>query len=550
MMRKRVWLAVALAVLLAMAAWALVACGDDESVGDGGSGEAVKGGTLNVYIGDPSHIDPMLAFESEGIQVDHALFEALTQFNYKTSVVEPCVAESWEANDDATVFTFHLKKGTKFHNGREVVAADFKYQWERLSNPANESLYGYLLSMVKGFDEMQAEENPATELSGVKVIDDYTLEVTLAYSYAEFPYVVGFPDTAPVPKEEVEKDPAAFALMPVGNGPFKMAEPWAAGQYIKVVRFEDYSGTKPNIDGINFMIYADLNTAFLDFKAGTIDWTQIPTGQYKDTVATYGLSDDGMTANPGKQVQNAPELGIYEIIMNNQDEVFKNADLRRAVSLAINRQAICDIAYEGIRKPASSIVPAGLPGYEENAWQYNHYDVEAAKEMLAKAGFPNGKGLPALKLAFNSGAGHEQTMQLIQADLDKIGIKAEFDTSDGPTYWDKVDKGTYQIGRSGWSVDYPTIDNMIHPLFFSSAGQNFSKYNNPAVDEGILAARKIVDDDERLKAAQAVVKMIGDDSPEIAICTYAHSRVTSARVHNLVYSPMTYLDFINCWLSE
>ncbi|MGI5939356.1 MAG: peptide ABC transporter substrate-binding protein [Thermoleophilia bacterium] len=559
MLRKNRWLHVILVLALTGAFLTVAGCGGGgkEATNAGGRSaetsaaeQPVPGGTLSVCIAEVSFIDPLFAFESEGLQVVQALFEGLTRFDYKTSVVEPCVAESWDVNADATVFTFHLKKGTRFHNGREVVAADFKYQWERLSNPVNGSMYSSLLSMVKGFDAMQDGTDPATTLSGVKVLDDYTLEVTMAYPFAEFPYVVGFPDTAPVPKEEVEKDPEAFKSMPVGNGPFKMAEPWKAGHRIKVVKFDGYAGTKPHIDGIDFLIYSDPNTAFLDFKAGTLDWTQIPTGQYKSTLAQYGASDDGVTANPGKQVQNGQELGVYEVIMNNEDAVFKNADLRRAVSLAINRQAVCDVAFEGLRKPATSIIPSGLPGHEANAWQYNHYDPAAAKEMLAKAGYPNGQGLPTLRLGFNSGAGHEQAMQMIQADLKAVGIRSEFEISDAPTYWDKVEKGTYQIGRSGWQVDYPTIDNVIYPLFFSTAGQNFSKYNNPAVDKAILAARQIPDEAERTKAMQAVVKLIGDDQPEIAICTYAHQRVASDRVHDLVYSPIGYLNFVDCWISE
>ena len=502
---------------------------------------------LNVYLGDPSFIDPMLAFESEGIQVDQALYDSLTKFDFITSKIEPDVATSWDVNSDATVFTFHLKPGTKFHNGRVVTAADFKYEWVRLSDPANKSNYSYLLGMIKGYDDLQSGKSK--DLAGVVATDDNTLTVTLAYPFADFPYVVAFPDAAPVPKEAVEKDPKAFADMPIGNGPFMMKEPWQHGQSITLVKFPDYAGTKPNIDGINFKIYSDIQTAFVDFKAGNLDWTAIPPGQYKATVAQYGLSDDGLTANPGKQVQNGQELGIYEILMNNKDPLFKNIYLREACSLAINRQAICDTVWEGVRKPASSIIPAGTVGYEADAWQFSHYDVTAAKAALAKAGYPNGAGLPTLKLSFNSGAGHENIMQLVQADLKAIGINTTFDTSDAPTYWDKVGKGNFQIGRSGWSADYPIIDDFLYPLFYSTSATNFDHYSNPAVDKAITDARQVADDTARLAAEQAVVKLVGNDVPEIPIATYAHERVTSSRVHNLIYSPMTYLDFQSCWIS-
>jgi oligopeptide transport system substrate-binding protein len=550
--RNSTWLFLILAVVLAGVLMAVAACGGGgATTTTAASGEKpVQGGTLSVHSGEISFIDPAVAFESEGVQVDNAIFDSLTQFDYNTLETKPDVATSWDTNAEGTVYTFHLKKGTKFHNGREVVAADFKYAWERLSNPANKSNYAFLLSMVKGYDEMQAETNPATELSGVKALDNYTLEVTLSSPFAEFPIMVGMWNCAPVPKEEVEKDPKAFAAMPIGNGPFKMVEPWVAGQGVKVVRFEEYTGTKPNIEGINFREYSDVNTAFLDFQAGTIDWCQIPTGQYKATAAKYGRADDGFTANPGKQVQDGTELGIVELLMNNQDALFKNADLRRAVSLAINRQAICDTAWEGLRKPADNIIPSSVPGYEANAWPYSHYDLQAAKDMLAKAGYPGGQGLPTIKLSFNTGGDHETWMQLVQADLKAIGINTEFDSSDGPTYWGKVGKGEYQIGRSGWFSDYPTIDDYLTPLLYSTSGQNFDQYKNPAMDKAIDAARTIIDDSERMKAQQAVVKAIGEECPEAPIATYAHHHVTTARVHNLIYSAMGILDFVSCWVTQ
>jgi len=457
------------------------------------------------------------------------------------------VAESWEANADATVWTFHLKENTKFHNGREVVAADFKYAWERICNPVTESGIGYHLAAIKGYDEMQA--GTATELAGVKALDDYTLEVTLSYPYGDFEQVVGHPCFCPIPKEEVEKDPAAFALRPIGNGPFMITEEgWVADQYVKVVQFEDYKGTKPHIDGIDFMIYKDIETAWLEFKAGNIDFIDIPEGQIEATKAEYGVSDNGYTANPGKQVLLGPELGIYYLLLNNETEPFKNPDMRRAVSLAINRQAICDVAYEGTRAPADSFIPEGMPGYMKNAWPYSHYDVAAAKEMLAKAGYPEGTPLPPLALTYNSGAAHDQLMAMVQADLKAIGFEVTLDTSDAPTYWDKAQNGNYQIGRSGWSADYPTIDNFIYSAFQSESGDNYSQYASAAFDEAVLKARSVPDAADRLKAYEDIVAMLGEDCPVIPVDFYKHRNVSSARLHNFTFSSQNYDDFVSCWL--
>jgi oligopeptide transport system substrate-binding protein len=509
----------------------------------------VDGGTLRWDLGEPSFIDPAVAFESEGVQVDQAIFDSLTQFDSKTDELKPDVSTKWEVSADGLTWTFHLKQGTKFHNGREVVAADFKYGWERLTDPANKSNYQTLLSMVKGYDEMTA--GTAKELSGVVATDNYTLTVTLNKPFADFAMIVAMVQCSPVPKEEVTKDPAAYAEKPIGNGPFMMAAAWSHNQEIKVVKFPDYAGTKPHIDGIDFKIYADDATAFTDFQAGNLDVCHIPSGQYKNVLAQYGAADDGgLTANPGHQTLNGPELGIYEIVINEGNDLLKNQKLREAISLAINRQAICDGVFEGLRKPATSIIPAGTVGYVDGAFQYSKYDPEAAKQALVDAGYPAGKGLPTIKLSYNNNASHEAIMQLVQADLKAIGINTELDGSDGPAYWDKAGKGgpTFFIGRSGWIADYPTIDNFIFNLYDSKAGNNYSHVNDPALDKAIVDARQNPDPTAALAAEQAAVKAIGDTCPDAPIMYYAHNEVASDVLYNLTYSPLLFGNFIDCWI--
>ena len=390
----------------------------------------------------------------------------------------------------------------------------------------------------------------ATELSGVKVIDDKTLEVTLSYGFGDFEYVVGHPCLLPIPKEEVEKDPAAYALKPIGNGPFMLSEPWVADQYVKVVKFPDYPGTKPHIDGIDFKIFAEIEAAYLEFQAGAVDFTQISSGNVQSAKTSYGEAANGLTSFPGKQVLLGPELAIYYILLNNEKAPFDNPDVRRAFSLAINRQTICDIAYEGVRIPADSFVPPGVVGYQPGAWQYSRYAPEEAKALLATAGFPNGEGLPPIKLSFNSGAGHEDVMTLVQADLAAVGIPVEFDTSDGPTYWDKAQNGEYQIGRSGWIADYPIIDNFLYSNLISTSADNYANYNNPAFDAGILAARAITDAAKRIAKYEEVVKIAGDDCPVVPVVFYAHRRVGSERLYNFTYSGMGLSDFVGCWLKD
>lgn len=544
-------------------AMALTGCAPkSDTAGDGDSGDKTKGGTLSYYIGEPAYIDPYNTQESEGTQVEQALFDSLTAFDALDAVkIVPAAADSWEPNADASVWTFMLNKDAKFSDGTPVMAKDFVYAWNRIANPATKntstgeadpSVVSYHIDKVKGFDEVAA--GTATEMSGVKAVDDYTLEVTLKESFADFEYVVAHPALAPVPQKAVEEgvdyngEMLPYGDFPIGNGPFKMSEPWKRGQYIKVVQNENYGGEAANIDGIDFRIFKDPNTAYTEFEAGTLDFCQIGEGKITDAISKYGESENGYTSNPGAQALLGAETAVYYIVANTKNDVMKDANVRKAVSYAINRQAICDVVFEGTREPADNIVPPGVAGYEPGVWAEAKYDVEAAKKAIADAGYPDGVGAPELTLTFNNDGGHEKIMQLVQSDLKVIGLTVKFDTADFPTTLKKYDAGNFQFGRLGWIADYPIMDNFLYPLFFSTSGDNKSAYNNPDVDKMLDEARKTVDGDERIALYQEIDKTIGADLPVIPVMFYKHHHIASDRVHDLTYSAMGLADFQTVWL--
>jgi len=527
---------------------------------------AVKGGTLSFYVGEPAYIDPYNTQESEGTQVEASVFDSLTAFDpLDPTKIVPAAALSWSANADATVWTFKLDPNGKFSDGTPVKASDFIYAWNRIANPntlntstkkVEASSIGYHLAPVKGYDEMQAAGSKVTEMSGLKAVDDLTLEVTLKAPFGDFEYVVGHPALAPVEKALVEGGvdyngtKVAFGDMPVGNGPFKLSEPWKRGQYIKVVRNDNYAGTKPLLDGIDFRIFQDPNTAYTEFEAGTLDFTQIGEGKIKDAVAKYGEAKDGYTANPAAQVLLGSENSIYYLDINNKD--FKGLDtykFRKAVSLGINRQAICTSIFQDTRVPADNIVPPGIAGYATGLWPDSKYDPAAAAAALTDAGFPGGKGAPSIALAYNADGGHQKIMELIQADLTKLGLKVTLaPTPDFATYLKQLGAGKVQIGRLGWSADYPIIYNFLYPLFNSKSTDNYSKFNDPAVDKAIADAEKIPDSAARIAAFTAVDKTIGAQLPVIPIMFYRHHHVANARVHELTYSAMNLADFTKVWV--
>ncbi|MFA5844297.1 MAG: peptide ABC transporter substrate-binding protein [Coriobacteriia bacterium] len=526
--------------------------------------EPVKGGTLRYYVGEPAYIDPYNTQESEGTQVEQALFDSLTAFDaLDASKIIPAAAESWQPNADATVWTFKLRADGKFADGTPVTAQDFVYAWNRIANPktlntgtgkADPSVISYHLGAVKGYGDVQAGK--ATEMSGVKAIDDTTLEVTLTYAFADFEYVVAHPALAPVPKALVEGGvdyngaKVPFGDMPIGNGPFKMAEPWKHGQYIKTVANENYAGDAPLLDGIEFRSFKDPDTAYLEFEGGNLDFAQIGEGKIDDAKTKYGVSSNGYTVQPGKQALLGAENSVYYLLINTPDPFFKNPDVRKAVSLAINRQAICDTIFSSTREPADNIIPPGIAGYEKGVWADSVYDVAAAKKALADAGYPDGTGAPQFGLSFNADGGHQKIMELVQSDLAVIGLKAKIDsTPDFATYLKQLDAGKVQIGRLGWSADYPIADNFLYPLFLSTSTDNYSKYANTEIDKQMVDARKITDGAERIKAWQAIDKTIGEALPVIPVMFYKHHHVGSERVHDLTYSAMNLADFPKAWLT-
>lgn len=529
---------------------ALAACGKKSDGGgtdaEGGEGAATasSGGVLKYFITNPVAIDPYNAQETQGMQVTQALFDSLTGFDWTTGDLVPKAAESWDVSDDAKVFTFHLVKDAKFHNGDPVDAASFKRGWERICDPTmtTPSVIAYHLNPIKGAVAMQ--EGKATEIEGVKVIDDLTLEVTLDEPMAEFPYICTHDALAPVPQAALD-DPDAFALAPIGNGPFKMEGTWVADQYIDLVRFDDYYAGPAKIDEIYFSIQKDPNTAFREFEAGNLDFTDIPAGRIQELEDKYGTSEDGYTVTPGKQVLKGQEAGVYWLVVNVEDEVLKDLTLRQAISLAINRQNIVDTVFEGTRQPATSVFPTPIDSDPSDAWEFCKYDKDAAAKLLDEKYPADSKGKRGIKLtlSYNSGGGHEDIMSCIQGDLEAVGIECEQSSMEWAAYLSAMGDGSLQIGRMGWNADFPIMDNFIYPNFLTTSENNYSKYSNPDLDKGLEEARKILDEDERKAAYRELNAMIAQDMPVIPLMYYAHNFVGSERLANLYHNPQTKTDF-------
>ncbi len=549
-------------------ALALAGCNsgsDDADEGTNGTGdeeeeaaenEPVSGGTVRYYLTNPVAIEPFGAEENMGVEVMYNLFMPLCEYDYDKEEVVPAACESWEVNDTADEFTFYLRQDATFHDGSPVRAQDFKYSWERLCRadfePAPSTL-GYKAAQVAGADEMMA--GTGDELD-IECPDDYTLVVHLKAPFADFPSAVCERALCPVPEgcTDNEEDFQAFRVAPIGNGPFMMDGEWVDGQYIQLKPYDGYWGDKPYVDGIDFLIYADDDTAWTEFQAGNLDFTIIPSGHFNEARELYGEAPDGYTVNPGEQALFGEEDSIYYLICNNDDEVMGNKDLRIAISYAIDRQAICDTVLQGTRTPATNMITPGVPGYEDNAWEHAlpTKDTEKAAEYFDKAGYPadeSGKRDLSITLSYNSGSSNEDIMQMVQADLESVGVTCELSMQEWAAYIDSVQSGDYQIGRMGWVIQVPYMDAILQPLFYTGSGDNNWGYSNTDFDAAIDDARQIVDDDERIAAYQAANAIVAEDFPVIPMFYYRHTYVGSSRLNNFYFSPAVYGRMDKCWLS-
>jgi ABC-type transport system substrate-binding protein len=410
------------------------------------------------------------------------------------------------------------------------------------------------LSAAQGFDAVQAEE--ADTLEGVVAEDDHTLVITLDAPFGDFIQNMKHAAMVPVPQHLVENGvehngaTVAFGEMPIGNGPFMMAEPWQPGQFINTVRNPHFAGDPAYVDGVNFRIFADVDAAFTEWQAGNLDLAQISSGQLKAMQDQFGeAGNGGYTANPGSQVINGAEAGTYFILMNNTQYPLDNPDLRRAITLAINREAINDLAWEGSYVVAGDILPPGIPGHNNDTWEDSRFDRDAAIEALAAAGYEGGEGLDPITLSLNAGAGHEQIMELIQSDLAAIGIEATLDGMEWATYLRALDDKNYEVGRLGWMASYPSTDYFLYELFYTDNANNFTGFSNTEVDAMLMEARTIGDADARADKYREINALIAAENPLVPIAFYAHRMIASERMNDLTISSLNNVDFRSLWIT-
>lgn len=548
------WWGLALVVALVVAGFAIAACGETEEGGTtGGEGTPVAGGEYNFPLAaNPVSIEPVNAQESEGMQVAHQVFEGLVKYelNDKGEMeAVPCIAESWETTDSQT-WIFHLRKGVMFQPpvSREVTAQDFVDCWNYVTDPKNGSYVSYILAPVEGCDDGGYQVDPKKGLTGVRAIDDYTLEVKLRYPFAEFPQTLGHTVAAAWPVDYAKKIGAKkFSQKPVGTGPYMVKE-WKPNQRITLVKNPDYwnkDAGGPYIDTINMPIIESSQTEWLEFQKGTLDFSRVPPGQVAAAENHPKVKSGEWTA------KRWPELAVYFIGMNMTDKTLgQNADLRKALAMSADAQSVVNIVNEGVPLPATGYVPEGVPGYVPDQSPYK-YDPDAAKALVDQMG-----GAPTLQYWYNTDEGHQKIAEVLQAGWKKVGINVKLSNFEWGTFLDKLSKGNKgsgsQLFRMGWIADYPSMDNFLYPLFQSDQARtgSYTFYSNKEVDDLLMQARSTQDEAQRHNLYAQAEKLILTDMPAIPLYYYRGFNVSNNRIANFVWNPMGFVDMWTLWVKQ
>ncbi|MFF5182468.1 ABC transporter substrate-binding protein [Streptomyces sp. NPDC000345] len=523
--RSAKWVAIAAVVALGA-----TACGggDDDSKGD--SKAAVDpNGTFTVESGEPQNpLQPANTMESYGSIVINSLFTGLVDYDDSGKIVY-MNAESIDTKDSKT-YTVKLKAGWKFHDGTPVTAESYVKAWNWAANPDNKQTNSFWFSDIKGYDKVAPEKGKptATELSGLKVVDDntFTIELTAAIPYYE--YKLGYQAFSPLP-ESFFKDPKAGGEKPVGNGPYQFVS-WDHKKAITVKKFAGYKGSNAAKNGgVVFKNYSTPETAYEDLKSGNLDViTQIAP---KDLpVYKQDLGDRAID-----QAYSA----IQSITPAFYTKQWKDIDPKvlQGLSMAIDRDTITKTVLQGTREPATGWVAKGVLGYQPDvAGDVTKYDPTKAKQLIKEGG-----GVPgnAITIQYNTDGGHKEWVEAVCNSItNATGVKCATDPkADFQADLDARDaQEVKSMYRSGWVLDYPVNANFLRDLYGSKSSGNQSGFSNKTIDEEIAAADSATSLDESVKKYQEVEKQLVNYMPSIPLWYYKVNAGYSEKVSGVKFA--------------
>ena len=514
-----------LSILLATCV-TLTGCGSSETNVVAGN----KSGTLYWGNGtEPQSLDPQIATGVPEHHVISAVMEGLVLKDRKTLEPRPGVAKTWDISNDGRVYTFYLRENAKWSNGDAHTAHDYVWSWWRALQTALGNQYAYMLFPIKNAKRYYDGETSDFSDVGVKAIDNRTLQVTLTNPTPYFLQLLDHYSLFPVHQATIEKFGRAdergtrwsYEGNLVGNGPYKLEE-WKINRHITVTK-NPYYWDEGNVS-INSIVFKPVDNAVTEermFRAGALHVTSsIPA----DKIAIY-------QEKSAPELKITPYLGTYFYRLNINTPQLQDKRVRRALGMAIDRKQLVDNITKGGQIPAYTMTPPGTMGYFPESTL--NFDPEAAKRLLAEAGYPNGEGFPPIEILYNTNEGHRKIAVALQEMWKNyLNIDIKLLNQEWKVYLATESAGDYQISRGGWIGDYVDPNNFLD-MFLCNGGNNRTGWCNEEYDRLILeVAPSQSSHEQRLKIFQQAETMLLEDMPIIPVYTYTSIKLLHPSVRN------------------
>ena len=508
------------------------------------------GKILSVQVGpDPETIDPALNSAVDGGNMLLHSFECLLIVD-KDGQLAPGQAETWETSEDGLTWTFHLRDGLKWSDGSDLTANDFVYSWKRVCDPMVAAPYAdTVLSMVAGFDDAIAGDLDALQVAAE---DDKTLVVTLSAPCSYFGSLAAFATLSPVQQATIDANGDAWATSAetyISNGPFYISE-WVPGSHILMSKNTNYwNADAIKLDGIRWNLIEDANAAYSAYQTGeALMIKDVPTEEIPS-----------LSGNPDFYVD--PIIGTYYLSLNLQRAPFDDANVRKALSLAIDRDYVANTLMQGTYSPAYNFMGPGwidTDGSEfmDNANGGTSYisedyeaNLEEAKKLLADAGYENGAGLPAITYSTNDTGYHRVVAEYLQQAWAEIGVELNVDIVEWASFTPMRRNGDFDTSRNGWVGDYSDPSNMLD-LFYSSNGNNDGKFSNADYDAAMDVSRTTLDAAERSEALHKAEDILMDEMGCVPVAYYNDFWLQSDKIVDSWHSPYGYWYFMYADIAE
>jgi len=485
--------------LLLLVAPAIIGCGG----GDGGSAPARNTIIDSRDTYDPRSMDPALSTDVPTGRVVAYLFDGLTRFTPDARVV-PGLAKSWEISPDGLTYTFHLRNGVKFHDGRPFAAKHVLGSFQRVLNPATKGGRGWPLYPIRGAEDYAAGKSGAA-ISGLAAPNDSTVIITLKEPLAIFPKLLAMPVASIVP----DNPGSDFGQKPIGTGPWKFVE-WRHDDYIKFAKNAEYFDGPPKTDSLMARIIPERSTATAEFESGNVDVLNVNEQESRT-----------WEADPEKKklLQSAAALRFWYVAMNVTRGPLRDVRVRQALNHAVNVPTMLQQVMGGRGAVAAGVIPPTLGGADTTRRGYT-YDVAKAKQLLAQAGYANGIDL---ELWTANTDASPRIAQTIQANLAEAGIRVKLVSRDASSMREASRKGETDLALKEWWADYPDAENFLGPLLHSrnkGVGGNVSFWGNPQFDRLVDDARGEQDEARRSQLYTQADQIAFNEAPMLFLFFY------------------------------